>query len=64
MKRNVIREKGNIVEIQENGETVWKDEDYIQRPEISEESRKRLKESASSEFEKEVYHILTGEKLE
>lgn len=42
---NKIEKNGRIVEIQENGETVWKDEDYIQRPKIGDETAQMLRDA-------------------
>lgn len=38
------KKDGRIVKIQENGETVWKDEDYIQRPKIGEKTAQMLRD--------------------
>lgn len=41
--------EGRIVEIQEKGETVWKDEDYIQRPKIGDKTAQMLRDAENLE---------------
>lgn len=55
-------EKGDLIEVQENGETVEKFRP-IDGEKISEESRENLRKEASTPFEKKVYEILTGESI-
>lgn len=56
---------GRIVEIQEDGETVWTEEDSIRRDKISEKSQKELFDHIKNgEFEayaKKTFEILTGQ---
>lgn len=64
----IIKQNGKVKEIQEDGETIWRDEDYIQRPKISQKSRKELIEDIEKEkadaFRRKVFSILTGETVE
>ncbi|MFT4892420.1 MAG: hypothetical protein ACI8Z7_000192 [Candidatus Nanohaloarchaea archaeon] len=65
---NKIKVDGTTKEVQEEGETIWLDEDYIQRPKISDQSRKELvnaieNQNWESAF-KQTFEIMTGQTVE
>lgn len=68
MTTKVYNENDKLIEIQENGETVWRDDNYVQRPKISGKSREELinaiENNDGDTFRKKVFEILTGETLE
>jgi len=57
-----------VVEIQENGKTVWTEEHTIRRDKISKESRKQLvKDIQNGDLEayaRKTFEILTGQTIE
>jgi len=61
---NKIKKNGRIVELQEDGETVWTEDDSIRRDRISEESREELKKDIENgdleAFARKTFEILTG----
>jgi len=65
---NRIYKKGKLVEIQKSGKTIWKNEDYIQRNKISQQSIDKLIDAYSNsntdKFMADVFEILTGQKVE
>lgn len=54
-----------MVEIQQNGETVWTEDDSVRRDKISDKSRQELVEAVESkgyqDFQELVVEILTGQ---
>lgn len=65
---NKVYRNGVLVEVQENGKTVWKDEDYIQRPKISGKSKEELVKDLENgdlqAYAEKTFEILTGETVE
>lgn len=57
-----------IVEIQENGQTVWTEDDSVRRDKISDQSRKELiKDIENGDLEayaRKTFEILTGKTVE
>jgi len=57
-------EDGRVIEIQEDGETVWTEDDSVRRDKISSESREKLKDAVKSngyqDFQELVLEVLTG----
>jgi hypothetical protein len=46
MSKAVLKNENNrIVQIQKNGEIVWNDEDYVQRPKIGEPTAQMLRDA-------------------
>jgi hypothetical protein len=46
MTKAILKDENNrIVQIQKNGEIVWDDEDYIQRPKIGEPTAQMLRDA-------------------
>jgi len=62
-----VFENGKLIEIQENGDTVWTEEDSIRRDKISDGSRQELVEAVESkgyqDFQELVVEILTGQSV-
>jgi len=63
-----IYKNGRLMEIQDNGRTIWTEEDSIRRNKISEKSRNELyqhiKEGEFEEYAKITFEILTGKTVE
>jgi len=62
---NKIKKNGRIVELQEDGETVWTEDDSIRRDKISQKSRNELHEHIINDeykkYAKKTFEILTGQ---
>lgn len=67
MKSKMIKNE-RIIEIQEDGETIWKDEDYVQRPKISDKTRQDMVDAIQNEnwekLAKIQFEILTGQTIQ
>jgi len=61
-------EDGRVIEIQEDGETVWTEDDSIRRDKISEKSRNELHQHIVNDeykqYAKKTFEILTGQTVE
>lgn len=61
----IFDEKGKLVEIVVDGETVWSEDDTIRRDKISDKSRQELVNAVESkgyqDFQELVLEILTGQ---
>ena len=58
-------DEGRLLEVQKNGQTLWKADDNVQRDKISNASKQELLEAVSNKegdtFRRRVFEILTGE---
>ena len=68
MATKIYNENDKLVEIQEDGETIWTEENTLRRPKISEESRQALLDAYTNnnpeKFMKHAIKILTGQTVE
>jgi hypothetical protein len=68
MESKIYDENGRLEEIQEDGKTVFTEENTLKRPKISDESRKELvKDIEKGDLEayaRKTFEILTGDTVE
>lgn len=68
MSTKVKDEDGQLVEVQKNGETIWRKDQELNRDKISEASRQALLDAVVNQngdkFRRHVFEILTGQTVE